>query len=121
MSVTFFCFHNFSAHTGKTLENSCPYIGRDFSREPGIQAPKKSIKVLVLTFQVELLSGFPVNKSKFLFIRIISRKMLENIHFIYIFWHYCQAQLSWQLQLQLRKLYNHSFHQPTNHQPEKYQ
>ena len=39
--------------------------GREFSRDPGSQTHRKSLLELpVFTFQVELLSGFPVNKDK---------------------------------------------------------
>jgi hypothetical protein len=41
--------------------------GRDFSGDPGIRAPRKSL--LELPVQVELLSGFLVNKNKVLFKR----------------------------------------------------
>jgi hypothetical protein len=52
--------------------------GRDFSGEHGIQAPRKSLKLtrnlefMHLTFQLDLLSDFPVYKNKFLLIWIIN-------------------------------------------------
>ena len=45
---------------------------------------KSLLELSVLTFQVELLSGFPVNKNEFLFLRIISCQF-QKIYTLYTF------------------------------------